>query len=240
MCMKKLYKTVLLVTLAVFLTLSSCKKDTIDGTIVQGYEYFMTDEGRYNEFAVDSTQWDDFNDTVITYLFDIREVNDSLFLDNSGDTTVRLERLRRDSVTGPWYIKDVWSMKRTATTAEKVEENERFIKLRFPIKEGYTWNGNLYNTQDPWEYKLTNVGQPFTVNGITFAETVTVEQTGTNDPLINKQLGKEVYAKGVGLIYKELAILEGKTEPDVIGLPFDDRIKKGFKMKMSLTNYYPQ
>lgn len=243
--MKKFYIAISLIFFTTTAILTSCKEDTIDVNTVQGYEYFKTEQGRYNQFAVDSIYYNDFTNTSDTFLFDIREVNDSIILDNSGDSTVRLERLRRDSISGPWYVKDVWSMKRTTTTAEKVEENERFIKLRFPLEEGKEWNGNLYNTIGNWTYQITNLGEPFTVNGVTFDETVTVLQTGVNDipqgqtePLLNKQLGKEVYAKGVGLIYKELAILEGKT--DNLSLPFDQRIKKGFKLKMSLTEYAPQ
>ncbi|UPT69149.1 MAG: hypothetical protein M0D57_11260 [Sphingobacteriales bacterium JAD_PAG50586_3] len=135
--MKKLYIPLFLLFLTTAAVLQSCKEDTIDGTLVQGYEYFPTDQGRYNQFAVDSISWNDFdpNNPVDSFVFDIRELNDTILLDNSGDSTVRLERLRRDSITGPWYIKDVWSMKRTATTVEKVEENERFIKLRFPCKK---------------------------------------------------------------------------------------------------------
>jgi hypothetical protein len=240
--MKKFYTPLFLLFLTTATILSSCKEDTIDGTLVQGYEYFPTDQGRYNQFAVDSIQWDDFDplDPVDTFTFDIREVNDSILLDNSGDSTVRLERLRRDSANGSWYIKDIWSMKQTDATAEKVEENERFIKLRFPLKDGKVWNGNYYNTIGNWDYEITDLGKPFTVNGVTFPETVTVIQTGSNDPLINKQQGKEVYAKGVGLIYRELMITEAYTDPQFLNLPYDQRIRVGFKLTMKLTDYNPQ
>ncbi len=222
-----------------------CKKGTED-PIAFGYEYFPTDSGRYAQFKVDSTVWNDFTVpvTIDTFRFDIRELNDSLYIDNAGDTAVVLIRNRRDSANGAWYIKDVWSMKRTNARAEKVEENERIVKLTFPIVDGAKWNGNIYNTNDPWEYELTEIGKPFTVNGFTFDKTVTVLQTGNNDipsgqtePLLHKELGKEVYAKGVGLVYKELTILEANIQP---GTPFDQRIKKGFKMVMTLTDYNPQ
>jgi catabolite regulation protein CreA len=84
------------------------------------------------------------------------------------------------------------------------------------------------------------LGKPFTVNGVTFPETVTVIQTGSNDPLINKQQGKEVYAKGVGLIYRELMITEAYTDPQFLNLPYDQRIRIGFKLTMKLTDYNPQ
>jgi len=224
---------------------TGCKEGTED-PIAFGYEYFPTDSGRYVQFKVDSIAWNDFTipSTVDTFRFDIREINDSVFTDIAGEDATVLIRNRRDSANGAWYIKDVWSMKRTNARAEKVEENERIVKLTFPIVDGAVWNGNLYNTNDPWEYELTKIGEPFTVNGFTFNETVTVLQTGNNDipsgqtePLLNKQLGKEVYAKGVGLVYKELTILEANIVP---GTPFDQRIKRGFKMFMVLTDYSPQ
>lgn len=229
--------------------LFGCKKGTED-PIAFGYEYFPVDSGRYAQFKVDSINWNDFTNpsTVDSFLFDIREVNDSIFTDNTGRDATTLLRFRRDSANGSWYIKDVWYMNRNDERAEKVEENERFVKLVFPIAEGKAWNGNVYNTIGNWEYKLTNVGKPFTTNGFTFNETVTVIQTGINDipdgmtePLLHKELGKEVYAKGVGLVYKELTILEGRIIPNVTQQPpFDQRIKSGFKMTMTLTDYYPQ
>lgn len=238
--MKKHYKTWALVALLPIVLFTACKEETIDVTTVQGYEYFPTTQGRYNQFKVDSIAWNSFSQTVDTFRFDIRELNDSLFLDNANDTTVRLERLRRDSSNGAWYVKDIWSMKRTPNTAEKVEENIRYVKLRFPVKEGGTWNGNIFNTIGNWDYEFTDVDKPFTVNGVTYPNTVTVKQTGTNDALINKQIGKEVYAKGIGLIYKELMITEAYTDADTLSVPYDQRIKSGFKLSMSLTDYFPQ
>ncbi|UPT69148.1 MAG: hypothetical protein M0D57_11255 [Sphingobacteriales bacterium JAD_PAG50586_3] len=49
------------------------------------------------------------------------------------------------------------------------------------MQEGKTWNGNLYNTIGSWDYEIVDLGKPFTVNGVTFPETVTVLQTGIND-----------------------------------------------------------
>lgn len=246
--MKNNYLKLLSIVLAVA-AFAGCKKGTED-PIAFGYEYFPVDSGRYAQFSVDSIAWDPFISPVVadTFRFEVREQNDSIFTDNTGKNATTLLRYYRDSISGPWYLKDVWYMNRNESKAEKVEENERITKLVFPIKDGVKWNGNALNANDAWDYELTNVGKPYTVNGITFNETVTVLQTGINDipegmtePLLNKQLGKEVYAKGVGLIYKELTILEANVVPNVTQQPpFNQRIKGGFTMTMTLNDYSPQ
>lgn len=245
--MTKRYASLLASILLLSLVFVGCKDDeTTDPTLQQGTEYFPIDSGRYVEFIVDSIHYDDFTGTIDTFRFEIRELNQSTFTDLAGNPAIRLERYRRDSISQPWFISDVWAFNRTANTAEKVEENIRYIKIRFPLIPNQVWDGNLLNELDAWDYELVDVNKPFTINGFSFDSTITILQTGLNDipngqtePFLNKQIGKEVYAKNVGLIYKELQILEGDpTQPPA--LPFDQRIKRGFKLKMQLSGYSPQ
>ncbi len=111
------------------------------------------------------------------------------------------------------------------------DNNNRFIKLTEPVTEGQTWKGNsyidarsdastvpyLYN----WDYTYQNVNMPYTVVTGTLDSTVTVLQqdntfpAGDFDPNYYQQrnYSVEVYAKGVGLIYKDFLHWTWQTDP---------------------------
>jgi len=188
----------------VILIIASCKKD--DPTKVDiGYGYFPAEVGSWIIYDVDSTVWNDFNfpaaSDVDTFKYQIKEVIESKFIDADGREALRWERYKRESVTEPWVIKDVWLANKTASTAEMVQENERFIRLIFPVKLSKFWDGNAANMRKIWDYQYTEVDVPKTVGGIAFDSTLTVLQMDF-DPCITLDFFEEYYAKNVGLIYK--------------------------------------
>lgn len=192
---------------------SSCKRETISPVDV-GHDYYPSNVGHWVIYEVDSIFYDDFTHTVKTYKFKVNEKIESSFLDNQNRKTERLERYRQWSDTTSWFLKDVWISNLTSTTAEKVEENVRYLKLVFPIKKGTTWNGNAFNSINPQDYKYENVFQPFTVNGISYDSTITVIQE-IDSNLIYVKYMVEVYAKRVGLIYKKYKDVEKYPDPSI-------------------------
>lgn len=198
--------------------LSGCyREDTVLPFI--GYEYFPTEIGRYVEYKVDSTWQDDPAGQLgfVEAHYFLRDLNESPFVDEEGRPATRVERHAKYSPFGEWNIKDVWYRTRTTKIAEQNEENVVFIKHNFPIRAGKKWNGNSKNTlqslqemynqitvPEVWEYRYTNVDEPYTINGFTFDSTVTVIQMDRQTPVALSVFAKEVYAKNVGLVHKEM------------------------------------
>jgi len=149
-------KNLLLQTLVVIVLLfAACKKDKAVETVDIGYNYFPTEVGRYVVYQVDSISYDDFFTPVKidTAHFQLKEVIESVFTDNEGRASERIERYVRYADTLPWSLRDVWYQTRSTTKAEKVEENVRFIKLTFPTQNNQKWNGNA-----PYLHLLGNGG----------------------------------------------------------------------------------
>ncbi|MDX2003340.1 MAG: hypothetical protein SFW35_12950 [Chitinophagales bacterium] len=232
----------LLLALIVVVAISSCKKD--DNTSVDlKYEYFPQDTGLYAIYDADSVTFDDFFNPplVDTVQFQIKEVVESIFNDNEGRPTMRIERYRRADSTQAWTIWNVWTATRTTTTAERYEDNMRFIKLSFPPKVEKTWDGNAYLQIDEtndflegWEYQITKLDQPYSINGINFDSSLTVIQHDEEN-LIEKTYSEEVYAKGAGLVYKQIM----KLEKDVTAT-FPAGAKAGFIYTIRLREYGQQ
>lgn len=210
--MKKVF--LLLFLLIIVISISSCKKD-IEEPLDIGYDYFPVSIGKWAIYEVDSTYYNDFTDSVYHYNYKIKELIESTFLDNQNRETQRLERYKKISDTTDWYISNVWALNLTATTAEKVEEDYRFVKLIFPVKKSSTWDGNAYNILDEQEYKYTDVHKSYNVNGITYDSTITVIQKIVSNP-IQEDYQIEVFAKHIGMIYKKYISLKKSNAGTVI------------------------
>ncbi|HRS54214.1 MAG TPA: hypothetical protein P5250_05875 [Bacteroidales bacterium] len=204
----------------------SCKNDIIVSEI-NDYNYFPVNKGHYVIYQVDSIVYNDFTNTVDTFLYEIKEYIESDIIDNSGRTVQRLEKYKRNCDTLPWKLNNVWTCLRTTYTAEKVEENVRYLKLIFPIQKDKKWNGNAYNIFDEQTYKYIDVHKPYYNKYLYFDSTITVLQKDFNT-LISNDYAIEIYATGVGLVYKKFV----QIEKEITGV-----IKKGVDYTMTAKQY---
>ncbi len=194
--------------------LFACKQENVSAPIPMGYEYFPVNIGHTIIYDFDSVFKDTKVDVNETTHFQIKEYIESVFSDNTNRPTQRIERYRRNNDTTVWTIMNVCTSTLTNTVAERVEDNQRYIKLVFPVSLNKTWFGNSFTTQPKWEYEYTKVNESATINGIKFDSTLTVTQIDELN-LIEKNYSIEKYAKHVGLIYKEYIHLETLPSGDI-------------------------
>lgn len=218
----------------IFIGFYSCKKDAPSTAVDIGYNYYPNNVGSWIIYDVDSIVWDDFNAPVIeidSFTYQIKEINESVFMDSEGRETMRIERYKRDDATNPWVIKDVWYANKTASNVERVEENIKFIRLIFPVKNGSVWDGNSANINSDWDYQYSEVDMPLVMGGISFDSTLIVNQRDDNLGIIYDYY-KEIYAINVGLIYKEGTHLE----QDIIDPTWANPLK-GYDFSMTINSY---
>ncbi|GIK69631.1 MAG: hypothetical protein HND27_06155 [Bacteroidetes bacterium] len=206
----------------------SCRKKDVKIPSM-GYDYFPTETGKYVTYKVDSIVYDDFYIPVKidTFSFLIKEVIDAELEKSANKKTLRVVRFIKKNDTTDWEINKATMHQLTTTTAERVEDNQRYIKLIFPPAENKTWNGNAYNTMGEQKYKYKNVNKKIELNTFTFDTTLTVIQQDEEN-LIEKFYIEEKYASGVGLIYKKITSL--KTE-------VNGNIKSGFDVTYTITQF---
>jgi len=220
--------------LVVFL---SCKKDnSVPEKIDLGYNYFPIKIGQSLVYDVDSVAYLQPSGDTIIEKFRIKESIESLYKDNQNRDTYKLVRYKKKYQVGvsydqmDWILQDVWSVNLTTKTVEINEENQRFIKLIFPVEKNSTWNGNAQNSIGEWKYKYTDVHQPLSLNGLQYDSTLTVTQYKESTAIYYKNY-TEQYAKGVGMIYKEVSDYTFKV---VNGILFPGKISEGVIYKMKL------
>lgn len=194
--------------LAVIWPFIACKKQQ-DTEIIYGYEYFPIQQGHYIVYDV----LDIFHDVALepahdTNRYQIKELIGEELVDNEGDTIQKIKRFWRQNDTSVWVLQDIWTQKRTASTAEVVEENDRMIKMVFAIAYNRTWDGNALNNENRLECYYENIYEPYSLAHLTFDSTVTVEKENFLS-FIDFRRQYDVYARNVGKIksvYKNLSI----------------------------------
>ena len=187
----------------------SCKKDPISEQPFLGYNYFPLITGTELIYDVDSIGFKGYTyDPVAQTVdidsahFQIKEVVDGFFTDNQGRQTARIFRYKRQLVTDPWVIYKVFAANQTTTTAERFEDNVRYIKLIFPPRNNAKWNGNSLNINDPLLYEFHDVNTPSAIGSLDFDSSLTVLQNFDSNLIYFKNYF-EKYAAGIGMIYKE-------------------------------------
>ena len=224
--------------------LASCKTSQ-DPLPDIGLDYFPLQVGSYIVYSVDETQINQSSELKSVYELKLL-VSDSL-INQEGGYTYLVSRQKRNGAALPWIKLDTWTARIANRQGIIGEGNTSFVKLTFPTVNGSEWDGNTFNTlggeqtcgnnQDrPCDiYRLENMGMEFTTaSGMMFDETLTVVQNENTDLIVLQDVRKEIYAKHVGLIYKESIVLEYCTSASCLG---QQKVTKGVRFKQVIKEY---
>ncbi len=233
--------------ISLFLLFNNCKKEF--NNIDLGLDFYPTEIGFWQEYSVDSISFSDFTNpiSIDTSQYFLREEIESSFLDLHKDKNFRIEQFKKTDSTD-WKINNVFTLKASNTNLQKVGNDLRFIKLVFPPENDKTWNGNVYidaidapslDFYNPkkynWSYSYSEVNSSQQIGEFTFDSCITIIQIDEEN-LFEKKYSKEIYAKHVGLVYKELKILKTQAPPS--NLPFEERAENGFILKYTISDYH--
>ncbi|MDO8998687.1 MAG: hypothetical protein Q7W45_02900 [Bacteroidota bacterium] len=219
---------------------SCAKKKIPDSSVLLGLDYYPTTIGKFVVYNVDSTIYNSLTQTSVTTQYQIKEKITENFIDNEGQEALRLERFIKkfnplksyDSM--PWMIKEVWMINATNKSIQVVEGNVRFTKLIFPIQQFANWNGNAKNTIGEWLYSYNYIDKSETIGTKVLDKVLLVKQK-ENRTLISYQNYNEKYAKGIGLVYREITdVLSNNV---IANVPVEGRIEDGIIYKQTLVNY---
>jgi len=222
----KLFIGTLILMAGLLLTRCSNKDQEFTGATISNY--VSPAPGKYITYRLDSTVRKPFDDTAtVIHSYLAKDVIDAAITDNLGRPAFRVIRYINDTLAaGPWVQSMTYMIVPTRESVEVIENNFRFIKLVLPLRDDFSWKGNRYintdvppTTQEPdysflddWDYTYSNTDQSFTPYKTPLDSTITVNQrdeilgTPNNvDAYSEKNYAMEVYARGIGLVYKRFS-----------------------------------
>jgi hypothetical protein len=227
--MTKRILLIFLLAIACFASLFSCKK-TVKSTTDPTLNYFPLQLGKYVTYAVDSFYYRGDVCVKIETRCQLKYAITDTYTDNKKRLSYIMDVYFRPYNGGDWIQQSVVLLTTTPTPVFSTatpkttsllytQDRTQFVKLIFPIQNGYTWQGNQYaQVQDSaftylknWNYTYQNMGLSYNNGNINFDNTVTVleDDESTNYPNVDslqlayRTYAKEVYAYNVGMIYKE-------------------------------------
>ena len=233
----------LLVRVAVFILLVSCQSQESLPKFT-GKEYVPLIEGTYWEYAVTTTTISPVGGQT-NELTEVR-VEVAEVKSENGETTCVLHRYVRPQGTATYVSEETWSVETDEFKYIQQEGNVPYVRIQFPVAEGKTWNGNAFNTQGGTDdcgdgnftcdmFAASQVGKPFELPGVsTYDDTLTIVESDEEDPIIGKDLRKAIYARNVGLVYREEIHLEYCTVGSCIG---QQQVENGTIVRQTLLTY---
>ncbi|MBX2931156.1 MAG: hypothetical protein KF781_04305 [Chitinophagaceae bacterium] len=216
-------KIKLLYTLFAIIAITSCStKETLTFPTLE--EVYPIQEGKIFIYRLDSTVLGNFNKSLITKSYIAKDSIADQFTDAAGRKSFKVFRFITDTLqSNPWAYSATFFTSIDNNRIEFIDnENLRFITLVNPVRNGVQWHGTQYinapNTSSDyffmkdWYFEYQNIDEPFTVLKGTIQNTYTILQADEADPpgplnpnlpRSDRAFSKEVYAKNIGLIYKE-------------------------------------
>lgn len=203
--------------------LFSCTKQTQILSLPSVSNYYPTQVGKSLLYRLDSTLYVSFGTVVQVNSYIAKDSIAATFQDNEGRTSYIVHRYLTDTLQqNPFIYNSAYFITSTGNNIQVVDQNNlRFIKLAAPISSSNTWMGNSYISTSAdtlsylagWKYQYQNINMPYTVLAGTLDSTITVfgvNQPSTVQPFNpnvyqSNLYSAEVYAKGIGLVYKEFS-----------------------------------
>ena len=202
------------------LYLFSCKKSETLTTAVLS-DYYPLQTGKYITYQLDSLVYLSFGTRDTTVSYQVKYLTDSLLTDNLGRPAYRIFRYIRKSGNNPWIPEGTCMAVIADNGIEFIENNLRFVKLKLPFKDYFTWKGNsfidtysansIFRYLDNWDYTYENAGQSDIIGNFSLDNTITVNQRDEiigdpNDASGYSEInfGQEKYANGIGMVYRKL------------------------------------
>ena len=227
----------------------ACKKESFQEERDFGYAYQPKEIGYWMEYAVDSFYFNDVTvpSTIDTTRYFIREVYDTTFVNASNEENIRVELYKKYNLNDGWQIDQVGSVHFNENNFQRYFNDIRIVNLTFPVKINQEWAGHVYldvaneptleyldDTKYDWSYEYTLVDEPENIGTFNFDSCVTVIQID-DENLFEKKYSKEIYAKNVGMVSKEMVFLDTQASPS--GQTFIERAETGFILQYTLIDY---
>lgn len=188
----------------------------------RGLNFYPLAVGDYRVYEVTNIRYQ--HNIATETRFQMREWVADSFLDQTNTLTYKIIRSIRPDAQSEWEDDSVMVVTRSNSNVILTKDNTKYVKLVFPVQESKVWEADAFNNRmgsnlKKEQYMYTSVDQPYQLDATTYDSTVVIivlpseiaEPTVVDDR-------KEVYARGIGMVYrlfKKLNMADCNTTPDL-------------------------
>jgi hypothetical protein len=225
-----------------------CVNQTEEPDFSEGAAFFPIEVGREWIYASDSIVWLNIGSVIDTTRSYLKEIAGETFEAEDGKVwTEWLRYYSSDSIR--WIPLHSWRVRHGEGQLVRVEENISFIKFVYPFRDGTRWDGNVYFDSDRfiqlqgeriqpfqnWRYRIStqNIDVPCVQEKCAVIKVDHIDAS----TLLDRRKSVEYFGEGVGLIRKQMVILDGDgTRPNDA---WEKKAQKGFIHTLTLLSYKP-
>ena len=225
---------------------ASCNTDEdVQSFVDFQYEYIPLEEGTESLFRMDSVVFNieetgQVRDTTEYYLKEVQ----SEWIELEGRTFMAVDQYKADSPDGPWdFYQRVFDL-RGQSAYSRTESNLELVLFAFPPALGKSWEAtslinnsvnipigkNYMRIFDKWdESYMINFMDSMLVNGVYMDSVFHIEYVD-KESLVDIRFEEHFYAKGQGLIMRNVRMLDSQDESLIIPL-FEDYAEAGYLLQ---------
>jgi hypothetical protein len=146
--------------------------------------------------------------------FERESIGDTLIV--GGDTTFVLVKERAATLSDAWTIDSLWNVRRDFRQLVIREDGRDKVKLVFPVVENRSWDRNEYNTLSSKiiEYRQAEIEDIQIDESLMTERSIKVVISDIPPNITGQNEHYELYGKGVGLLQKNLVVLNLCTGED--------------------------
>jgi len=239
----------LLFSLSILLFISCEDEKIVLSDKEAGYAYYPVEVGKYWIYKIDSTLVPGFKVPKINTTSFIKEQIANSYINSQGDTAYVIQRSRSQTIDGFYEFTDRWALEKTTNGLTRIEENLQFLKIIFPVIVGNVWEGNKFDQKTveliaqqqvesykEWEYKVLNKRAAISANGVNYQDVLEIQQADYETEVELRQ-SKEYYVEEIGLVYREMTILNNQCFEPCEGDTWLEKAIAGFVLKQTLVEH---
>jgi hypothetical protein len=238
----------LLILLAV---ISACTTKTEVFQSEQLTDYVPLQAGKYIIYRLDSTVYTENGRNEEIHSYQEKDIVDAEILDGAGRKTYRVFRfIRNVSGSGNWRPISTYFITPGVNSLEMVEDNLRIIQLSSPLREGTTWKGNQFLSNEPyrsaydflndnyikdWNFMIGKTGETLLLNGKSIPDVATIIRVNERDVPDTVQ----VTNNAVSIRANDTSVWIRGTATGNITMNVANPTEKNFRMSVYNNSNYP-
>lgn len=213
------YSCYILLCISFFISCSPDNEGRED--LIGSTEFYPLNIGHSVAYQIDEIVLRNGGNQVDTFSYQLKEEIVSQFMSNDDEEIFTIDRFTRNRTSEPWSYANSWQVLLKNNQLIRIEDNTRFIKLRLPIRQDDTWDGNaLFDASltiiigddpiqyyDNWQSKIIGTGQTETIGEQRLDGIMTIS-LADHENRLNIRKGVEKYALNIGLVYREFEIFD--------------------------------